>query len=171
MKATTKTNLILDIILLVAFLVAFEPALTGMSIHEWLGITMGAMFLAHVALHWKWVVATTQRVFQPLALQTRLSMILNLALLVTFALVVTSGLMISKTLGVPEFLGISQTSQHVWRGIHEATPNLGLALIGLHLALHWRWIVTTCKRFLFNQTPQSAALSKKQNSGQYQKAL
>ena len=37
----------------------------------------------------------------------------------------------------------------VWRGLHSLTANLSLVLIGAHVALHWRWIVETIKRFVF----------------------
>jgi hypothetical protein len=33
---TAKTNLIVDTLILITFLVAFEPSLTGIAIHEWL---------------------------------------------------------------------------------------------------------------------------------------
>ena len=37
----------------------------------------------------------------------------------------------------------------VWRGLHSLTANLSLVLIGAHVALHWRWILETIKRYVF----------------------
>ncbi|MSQ43853.1 MAG: DUF4405 domain-containing protein, partial [Chloroflexi bacterium] len=42
--------------------------------------------------------------------------------------------------------GFNVTGSDVWRGIHEASSNLVLIIIGAHLAMHWQWIVRTVKR-------------------------
>ena len=51
--------------------------------------------------------------------------------------------------------------QIVWRGLHSLTANLSLVLIGAHVALHWRWIVETIKRYVFRPflPKRSAAVS------------
>jgi hypothetical protein len=53
---STKTNLILDITILSAFLVIANPSLTGNSIHEWLGVSFAAAIITHLLFHWKWLV-------------------------------------------------------------------------------------------------------------------
>jgi len=33
-----------------------------------------------------------------------------------------------------------------WRRLHDMSANFALLIMGLHLAMHWNWIVTTFKR-------------------------
>lgn len=144
MTGKSKTNLYLDGISFIAFLAVMEPNLTGLPVHEWLGLALGAGLLVHLLLHWKWVVRVMKRFFQPLAWRVRLNFILNTVLLTAFSLILVSGVMISESLGLAQLLGL-ESGGPAWRGIHHAASNLSLLLVGLHLALHWGWIVTAFK--------------------------
>ena len=35
------------------------------------------------------------------------------------------------------------------RELHDMTANLFVLLLGLHTALHWDWVVSTFKRYIF----------------------
>ena len=67
----TKVNLFLDLALTVAFLVSLKPFLTGLAIHEWLGLAIGAALAIHTILHWRWVSGITQKLLAKLPLKTR----------------------------------------------------------------------------------------------------
>jgi len=41
MKNKTKTNLLVDILILLVFLIVYEEKATGTAIHEWLGTALG----------------------------------------------------------------------------------------------------------------------------------
>ena len=86
-----KTNFIVDIALFVAFLVAFDPHLTGIAIHEWLGIAFGAAIVAHLVLHWKWLVATTKRFFGRLNGNTRLNYLVNALFFINMTVLIFTG--------------------------------------------------------------------------------
>ncbi|HEX5690000.1 MAG TPA: hypothetical protein VFX76_08355, partial [Roseiflexaceae bacterium] len=45
-------------------------------------------------------------------------------------------------------MGITLVGGGSYRGLHEVTANLSLVLIGLHVALHWDWIVNMLRRFV-----------------------
>ncbi len=152
MTGKAKTNLYLDGIIFIAFLVAMEPHLTGLLVHEWLGLALGAGLLTHLLLHWKWVVEVVKRFFQPLPGRARLNFILNTALLTAFSLIIVSGVMISESLGLTQLLGLN--GGPAWRGIHNTASNLSLLLVGLHVALHWGWIVSTFKRLVLRRQPR-----------------
>ena len=53
------------------------------------------------------------------------------------------GILISRTIGlaVPHLDGMEP--------IHMLASHLSLILIGLHVALHWKWIVTHVQKYLF----------------------
>jgi hypothetical protein len=77
----------------------------------------------------------------------RLNYVLNALLFVDMTLVIFTGLMISKV-ALPS-LGIDLGQDFTWRRLHGLTADWSLILIGLHVALHWRWILETVKRYVF----------------------
>jgi hypothetical protein len=60
--------------------------------------------------------------------------------------VIFTGLMISES-AVPMF-GIRLVPGGAWHMLHTLTANLFVLLIGLHIALHWQWIINTMKRLV-----------------------
>lgn len=140
-----KTNLIVDIAIFVGFLVAMAPRLSGMAVHEWLGLAFGAAIVAHLLLHWQWLVEVTKRFFGKLKPSARVSYVLNALLFVDLTLIIFSGVMISKQ-ALPA-LGLTLAQSGSWRGLHTTAANLFLPLTGLHIALHMQWIVNMFKRF------------------------
>jgi hypothetical protein len=144
-----RTNLIVDSAIFVAFLVAMAPHFSGMAVHEWLGIAFGAAIVTHLLLHWQWIVEVTKRFFGKAQWSARVNYILNALLFVDITLIIFSGLMISEV-ALP-LIGIEPGQGGAWRGLHETTANLFLLLVGLHVALHWHWIVNMVKRLIAPQ--------------------
>jgi hypothetical protein len=143
-----KTNLYVDIAILAGFLVAYEQSLTGVAVHEWLSLAFASALVIHLLLHWDWVVQVTLKFFRKLFHSSRLNYLLNLALLIDFVLILLSGLLISRS--VLPALGLQVASNPAWRFLHSSAADFSLLLIGLHLALHWKWILSTTKRYLFS---------------------
>lgn len=142
----TKVNLLVDFSIFVAFLFAMEPHATGMAVHEWLGIAFGAAIVTHLLLHWQWIVETTKRIFSKIAAIQRINYILNMLLFVDIVVVSFTGIMISRS-ALPA-LGISLSPGFLWRMLHTLSADASLALIGLHAALHWNWIVNAISRYV-----------------------
>lgn len=140
-----KVNFLVDLVIFIAFLIALDPRGTGLAIHEWLGIAFGASVVAHLLLHWKWILASTRRFLGRLPRATRLNYLLNTLLFITMTVIVYSGLMISEV-ALPA-LGLSLGEGFSWRFLHAQASDLSLILIGLHVALHWKWIITTTRRY------------------------
>jgi hypothetical protein len=154
-----KTNLFVDIAILAGFLVAYEPSLTGIPIHEWFALAFSSVLIVHLLLHWDWVVQVTRKFFRNIFQSSRLNYILNLALLVDFVTIMLSGVMISKS--VLATFGLQSASDPAWRFLHSSSTDISLLLIGLHIALHWKWILSTTKRYLltpFKRRPVSKTL-------------
>ena len=139
-------NLIVDSAIFIAFLVAMAPRFSGLAIHEWLGIAFGAAIITHLLLHWQWLVEITKRFFGKAQWSARINYILNMLLFVDITIIIFTGLMISET-ALPQ-LGITLARSGGWRMLHTLSANLFVALVGLHIALHWHWIVTMVKRLL-----------------------
>lgn len=141
-----KTNLLIDTGIFLAFVVAMEPRFSGIAIHEWLSVALAAAVIAHLALHWKWIVGVGARFFKKLWHTSRLKFVVDCALFVAFITLMLSGLLISKS--VLPALGIQAQASQVWRMLHSASADLSMLLVGLHFALNWDWVVRMLKRSL-----------------------
>lgn len=162
-----KNKLWLDIILGAAYILTFASgdelsefaAIGGISPHELMAFILGTIASVHIIVHWDWIIKVGKRFFQRLPRKTRINYVLNIGLFLAFGLTGLSGLLMSRTLG---FNG----SESFISGIHEAASTLSMLMVGGHVLLHWKWIVSTVKRYLLpgkmkplfksNKAPQQA---------------
>lgn len=133
--------LVLDIALICALLALWSIALTGLALHEWLGMALIGGVLLHVLVNWGWVVATTRRFARALQMQVRVNYLLNWALFVTMTSVLVSGVLIS-VVALPT-LGLYSTRSTFLTLWHILSSDALLVVVGLHLGMNWRWVVTT----------------------------
>lgn len=141
-----KVNYLVDLAIFIAFLLALDPRSTGMAIHEWLGLAFGASIVTHLLLHWKWLVASTRRLFGKLPWSTRVNYVLNALLFVAMTIIILSGIMMSEV-ALPA-LGIQLQGGGAWHPLHALASDAALYLLALHVALHWKWILGTTKRYV-----------------------
>lgn len=139
-----RTNLVLDVVIGAAFLAAANPPLTGLAIHEWLGLAFGAAMVAHLVLHWEWLATATTRLFARGGRGKRLNYAVDLFLFVSLTAVTLSGLLISTH--VAAALGLPLQPDRAWRGIHSFAADASIAALGLHLGLHWNWLALNLPR-------------------------
>lgn len=149
-RSRTTLYLLLDVAIFLAFLISTAPRFTGLAIHEWLGIAFGAAIVTHLLLHWQWIVTVTRHLFGRTVARSRLNYALNMLLFVAVTLIVFTGLMISEE-ALPVF-GVHFARDGFWMWLHRWSSDAAVFLTGLHVALHWRWIVNAVRR-LFGQTP------------------
>jgi hypothetical protein len=143
-----KTNLLIDLGIFGAFLIADQPRWTGIPIHEWLSIAFAATIIVHILLHWKWIMGVGGRYFKNLWHVSRLKFVVDLLLFVVVTAVIMSGLMISRSF--LSAFGIYINASRNWRTIHDLSANLSLYLMALHVALSWKWVVGMSKRYLLS---------------------
>ncbi len=144
---TPKLNLFLDIGLALAFVVEMERHFTGLRNHELIGVAMGVALLIHLVLHWKWVWNVSKTFFKNLFHSSRFSYLLNIGLLIDLGVIIVTGILISKTLGLN--LGVAQSSQMTFKSLHVLASNFSLILVATHVAIHWKWIISNSKKYLF----------------------
>jgi hypothetical protein len=142
--ARTRFDFWLDALLLMAYTLAYSLGFTGIATHEWLGIGLGVVLLAHLTLHWDWVIRTTRKLLRRGG-RDRFVWLVNLLLLLSMTLCIASGILISEV-ALPE-LGITLPASSFWRQMHDTTATLTLILVPIHAALDWRWIVGVARRF------------------------
>ena len=146
MSASTKSNLVLDLTIFSAFLVLSNPHLTGNSIHEWLGISLSAGIITHLLFHWQWLVRIASEFFKKLIHRSRLNFVIDSLFFIAMTGSIFSGILISKD--VLQLFGIQLNASQGWRSIHSLTSEASLIVLGLHIALHWKWIVSNLGRYI-----------------------
>jgi hypothetical protein len=142
----TKKKLILNLTMFGAFLAVSNPHLTGISIHEWLGVSFIAALVTHLLFNWEWIVNVGKTFFRKFWHQSRLNFVVDTAFFIVMTGVLFSGLMISKS--VLPTLGIQLGAGGSWKSIHFMLSDASIILLGLHFALHWKWVLSNVSRYI-----------------------
>ena len=140
----TKVNLLLDAVIFVAFLLALDPRLTGIALHEWLGLAGAAAVVVHLLLHWEWIAGVTRRFLGRTSGAARLNYVVDALFFLDLIVISLSGLMVSQAL-LP-LLGLAAPGGSFWLVAHSLSADVAVVLVAVHAALHWKWIVNAVRR-------------------------
>ena len=135
-----KVTFWLDAGLLVSVCALQSVPFTGRVIHEWLGLAMVGLVLAHLLLAWSWIASQTRLLSNGRSVRARVNYLLNLTLFAAITGVIFSGAPISQR-AVPAVTGARAAPYLDWRGdsIHVQLSSYLLVLAGFHLAINWDW--------------------------------
>lgn len=134
----------LSLCLTIVMLLLMDPrSFYGLGFHEWAGLVIGAFFILHKLLNWGWIKNVTILFFSRTTWRARLNYILDILLLAGLVLMVLSGMAIARTIDF-SWLGIGG-SPIFWRVMHTSSSFITLALFGIHLGLHWNWVLMRFK--------------------------
>ena len=143
MRKTIKASL--DIIVCVVFLILLEPKLAPLSFHEWGGLFIGILFIVHTLLNREWIAAVSCRFFSRcLPARARFNYLLDLILLACFTIILLTGMAISKTIDFSWLF--PGKAGYLPRVLHGFASFVALAVIGIHLGMHWDLIATRVRR-------------------------
>ena len=135
--------MLVDVIALAIYAAVANPGATGIGMHEWLGLGVAVVFLVHVALHWDWLVDAFRTAFGRPSLARTGNLVLDALILVAFMVCTVSGLLVSGDV-LPAF-GYYAEGYYFWGPLHAASAKLVLALLLVHVMMHWRWITSFFK--------------------------
>jgi uncharacterized protein DUF4405 len=138
-----------DVLLLATLLLLWSPRLTGLPLHEWLGLSLGATLIVHLLLSWSWISSGTRRFVVGRNRRAQINYILNWVLFVLIVIEVTSGIAISHV-ALP-FFGIPTVNDRSWRALHNLTLNWALLVLGFHVAMNWRPLVVGVSRHVWSR--------------------
>jgi hypothetical protein len=138
-----KHNWLIDAALFVGFLLSFWLEMTGVALHQWLGIAIGVGAGYPLVTHWAWVKAVPQRFFKQTSNQARLYYVIDAAVLIGLAVMIATGLVIST------WLNLTLTNYAAWWTVHVIASLGTLAAVVVKNGLHGRWIVSTARRTIF----------------------
>ena len=143
MNNKNMLKIILDIIMTIVFLMLMSISITGINLHEILGLGILALFIIHNILNWTFTKNISKRVFKN-RLRTRVKVMyfLAIALLIDMIVMAVSGLLISKTI----LTSIAAKNTDLWTSIHISSAYLGLVLISIHVGMHWNSIMRAFRK-------------------------
>ena len=134
----------LSLVLTIVMLLLMDPrSFYGLGFHEWAGLIIGLFFILHKILNWGWIKKITLLFFRNTTWRARLNYILDVFLLVGLTLMILSGIAISRTI---DFSWLNLGGSPIfWRVMHTSSSLITLALFGIHLGLHWNWVLQMFK--------------------------
>src|SRR5689334_2020923 len=132
----------------VSFTVLMSWRLSGVIAHEWIGLSLMAMILTHLVVHWTWVEGSVSRLTRQRQRSGTIPLLINTALFFSMGTALASGVVISKVV-FPNHL-LPGDYLH-WHGLHEGASTITLFILGLHVALNWDRIRNSLRR-LFDAT-------------------
>lgn len=137
-----KFKWFVDALLFIGFLAACWLELTGVELHQWLGMAVGAFSLYHLFAHWTWVEGVAARFFGKTSGQARVFLVLDALLFLGLTAILGTGLYIST------WFGVSPGDSAAWFTLHVLVSIGTLGLLILKIAMHGRWIVDVTKRYI-----------------------
>ena len=148
-SSKNRTRLFVDVGLFALFLVVSAPQATGVPLHEWISFAFIPVLVVHLLMSWKWIVRTTMQIFRHLPGEARFNHTWDMLLFVMMTIVTFSGIVVSEV-ALPG-IGIPIVPDPFWQIMHDATSNFFLLMLGVHLAMHWTWLVQMVKRHILRK--------------------
>ena len=142
MKTKLKTNWWIDLVLFTGFITTFFLNLTGVELHQWIGVLSSALAAFHLLVHLNWIEAVSKRFFTKTSAQARVYYVVDVLLLLGFMLIGVTGLVIST------WLNFSLSNYTLWLETHITISITTLMVLLLKLILHSRWIVSSTRKIL-----------------------
>lgn len=130
--------LLIDVIAIVVYVLAANPDLTGVAVHEWLGIVLVAAIIAHCVANYTRAADVCAGIRKEASAWRAGAIALDIALLLSFVTVTVSGVFISGA--VLPALGLYAPGYYVWNPLHAVSAKIFLVVLILHVLLHAKWI-------------------------------
>ena len=139
-----RSLFLLDAILLISFVIVMLPNTTGVALHEWISYLFLFPFLLHLLFHWTWIVKIPNRLYRSLTGDVGFNIVIDGLLYLTMVFAIVSGILASEV--SLRALGFDFTPDPFWSVTHHKFSNLLFPLVGVHLAMHWEWIIRVAKQ-------------------------
>lgn len=142
MSPKIQIKLIVDVAMTVALLFLMTYELVGQAAHEWIGLGMFVLFIAHHILNNKWSKNILKGRYMPMRiLQTALVAVI----LLTMTGSVVNGIILSRH--VFSALPI-EGGRSLARNLHMLSAYWGFVLMSLHLGIHWNRMMGMAKKHI-----------------------
>ena len=129
-----KVKIIVDILMVIVFILLMCNQLTGIFAHEILGVSVIVLFIIHQILNRNFY----KNLFKGKYNKLRIAfLIIDILLLIMMIIMIFSSLMVSQHL----FKALDFGSNYLGRVLHIISAYSIYMLIGLHLGLHYNYII------------------------------
>lgn len=135
-----KYRWVIDAILLTSFLLTYFTRITGLSLHQLLGVFVGLFSAYHLLIHWDWVTSVIARLGMKTSTKSRLYFVLDLGIFAGLFIIIVTGLVISS------WLNLALANYGSWLRIHIVTSLATLALLACKIVVHRQWIALTARK-------------------------
>ena len=129
-----RVRVAFDLVVLAGYLAAAKPALTGIPVHEYVGLGAAVLMAAHIVASAEGLLAFRRGRWG--------RAVLNGVLLVALATCALSGVMVSGD--VLPALGLYAEGYHFWDPLHALSAKVLLAALLVHVVLRapmvWAWM-------------------------------
>lgn len=141
-QSRLKITFWLDVTLLVLICALQTVRFTGLVLHEWLGLAVVGLVLAHLLFAWSWLSSHSRRLFTLKSVRARINYLVNLGLFAAVIAAIYSGILISQK-AVPTLTGSKAAPDMDWRWdtLHVRFSWYVILLAGFHLAINWEWVL------------------------------
>ncbi|MBD5520198.1 MAG: DUF4405 domain-containing protein [Lachnospiraceae bacterium] len=130
MKKKNISKHILDLCMSVNLLFLMAYQVTGEKAHEWLGIAMFVLIVAHNLLNVKWYASIFRGEYNVLRVSR---LLVNILLLTAMLATMVSGILLNSFVYPLNIVGTMATA----RVLHLAGAYWSFVLMSIHLGLHW----------------------------------
>jgi hypothetical protein len=141
--------LVIDALAAAIYLIAANPAITGLLVHEWASLGVFLVIIIHTAQHYDGVIDAFKRLRQHPPFATIGNLVLNILTAVVFMVVIVSGIMVSRHI-LPA-LGLVAPGYFFWNPLHALFAKVLLALLILHVVIHGQWLWSHIKGLIGTQ--------------------
>ncbi|MDE7309776.1 MAG: DUF4405 domain-containing protein [Lachnospiraceae bacterium] len=140
MKPKMIMKIFVDIAMTVILLLLMSYEKIGQEAHEWIGIAIFVMFIAHHILNHRW----SRNLFKGKYTALRILQI-SLVILVLLSMIgsMVSGIILSRH--ALSFLGIN-SGRAFARNLHMLSAYWGFVFMSLHLGIHWGMIMGIARK-------------------------
>ncbi|MFC1494694.1 cytochrome b/b6 domain-containing protein [Thermodesulfobacteriota bacterium] len=143
---STKFKFILNAFLFITFLFLMDEwSFLGITFHEIAGLVICLFYILHKALNWQFIKETTARLFGRISGRSRFNYIIDVLIFIGFTLIIISGMGIAKTMDF-SWLGFTKENFIIWRFMHTSISMIVLILVGVHVGVHWSWVLARFKK-------------------------
>ena len=139
MRCKRTVKIIIDIAMYLIFVALMQEHLWSDGLHEWLGITLFALFIAHTILNFRWYQSLFKGKYTP---ARTTSAIIKIALLAAMLCCMVSSVLVSGKV----FAFLNLGGARFGRTLHLVSTAWAFVLMSLHLGLHLTSLTNKLKK-------------------------
>ena len=143
-----KKKILIDCLMIILLLLITNTSITGVLIHELLGVLITIVFMVHLYLNWKSIKIIVKKFLNnDLSIEIKTNLIIDLFLFILFIIIIISGILISKNLFT--FMNINYNINIYY--IHLYGTYIAIIILLLHIIKHIKIINIYIKKITNNK--------------------